>query len=465
MSHPDWVLKLKTKGTMVQKKGDLYYLYRVHSKWNPDKGRAQLITDEYLGKITPDGLIEPKHKRIARRYEQISVKEFGASTFLLDISGDIQEALKDLFPEWREIFVFACMRLIHVTPIKNLEFHYSESFLSERMKDVTTYPKHIGDMLRSVGMDRTAITGFLKRFLPRSRYLAVDLSHVFSLSDGILSAVLGHDAQEKHLPMIEMLFLFNLEEHEPAYFRILAGSITSVMSLSATADEAGLSNVVFVADTGFYSAKNVGDLEKRRIHYIIPLKRNSALIPYNIGAKRYFLFNDRPVWYAHDSGERRVYLFRDPSFRAEEEKDFLRRQEGKRGAVKRFREREKRMGTFSVITDLKVSGEIIYDMIKSRVEIEQSYDTFKNTLEADRSYMRDDHAMQGWIFVNFIALMLHYRIYNILRKKNLLRAYSPGDVIRHLERISKLGIEDEWKTSEIPRKSRKIVEDLELHIM
>ena len=171
------------------------------------------------------------------------------------------------------------------------------------------------------------------------------------------------------------------------------------------------------------------------------------------------------MWYAHDSGERRVYLFRDPSFRAEEEKDFLRRHEGKRGAVKQFREREKRMGTFPVITDLKVSGEIIYDMIKSRVEIEQSYDAFKNTLEADRSYMRDDHAMQGWIFINFIALMLHYRIYNILRKKNLLRAYSPGDVIRHLERISKLGIEDEWKTSEIPRKSRKIVEDLELHIM
>ena len=65
------------------------------------------------------------------------------------------------------------MRLIHVTSIKNLEFHYHESFLSETMKDVATYPNHIGDMLRAVGMDKTATTAFLKRFLLNARYIAL----------------------------------------------------------------------------------------------------------------------------------------------------------------------------------------------------------------------------------------------------------------------------------------------------
>jgi len=36
MVYPEWVMKFK------------------------GKGRARLITDEYLGRITPDGLIEPK---------------------------------------------------------------------------------------------------------------------------------------------------------------------------------------------------------------------------------------------------------------------------------------------------------------------------------------------------------------------------------------------------------------------
>ncbi len=56
---------------------------------------------------------------------------------------DIRRELKDNFPEWKEIFVFSCMRLIHNTTIKNLEFHFENSYLSE-MIDASTYPKHIG---------------------------------------------------------------------------------------------------------------------------------------------------------------------------------------------------------------------------------------------------------------------------------------------------------------------------------
>jgi len=52
-NYPDWVLKYKKKGTLVQKKrDDLYYFYRVHSRWINDKKRAQLVTDEFLGKLS-----------------------------------------------------------------------------------------------------------------------------------------------------------------------------------------------------------------------------------------------------------------------------------------------------------------------------------------------------------------------------------------------------------------------------
>ncbi|MGC8699351.1 MAG: transposase [Candidatus Acidifodinimicrobium sp.] len=230
-------------------------------------------------------------------------------------------------------------------------------------------------------------------------------------------------------------------------------------------EESGISNVVLIGDTGFYSSGNIENLEEKGIHYILPLKSNSKLISYDIEMRHYFLYEDRPVWYTLSPGKRNIYIFQDSSLRAEEEKDFLRREEGKRGAVSRFRAIERRMGKIAVITDLKVSGEVIYDMLKTRVDIEQAYDTLKNTIHADRTYVRDDYQMQGWMFVNFIALMLHYRIYNLLRKRDLLKHYSPRDVIEHLERISRLRIGDEWKYSEIPKKSRKIMDELELHIV
>jgi hypothetical protein len=37
-NYPDWVMKYKKKGTLVQRKrDDLYYMYRVHSIWNKEK--------------------------------------------------------------------------------------------------------------------------------------------------------------------------------------------------------------------------------------------------------------------------------------------------------------------------------------------------------------------------------------------------------------------------------------------
>ena len=117
------------------------------------------------------------------------------------------------------------------------------------------------------------------------------------------------------------------------------------------------------------------------------------------------------------------------------------------------------------MTNLKVSEEIVYDMLKLRVDIEQSYDTFKNTIHGDRTYMRDDYQMQGWTFVNFISLIMHYRIYNLLRKHGILKKYSPEDVIEHLQRVSMLKIGEEWKISEIPKKSGEIIRALEIPIM
>ena len=69
------------------------------------------------------------------------------------------------------------------------------------------------------------------------------------------------------------------------------------------------------------------------------------------------------------------------------------------------------------------------------------------------------------MFANFIALVMHYRIYNMLKKMDLPSRYSPEDVIMHLERIYMLRIGDQWKLSEIPKKSRIIIEKLELPIM
>ena len=48
MSHPDWVLKQKRKRTLIMRRIDNYYLYRVRSVWVKERKKTRLKTEEYL---------------------------------------------------------------------------------------------------------------------------------------------------------------------------------------------------------------------------------------------------------------------------------------------------------------------------------------------------------------------------------------------------------------------------------
>ncbi|MCL5677679.1 MAG: hypothetical protein M1442_00215, partial [Candidatus Thermoplasmatota archaeon] len=187
MTHPDWVLKHRAKGTHVIRRGENYYLYRVTSVWNREKGRAQLKTENYLGKITLDGIIPPRQERMLGRLRQATIKEYGASFLINHLAGDIIELLKGEYQEWMELFSFAALRLLHNAHIKNLEFHYETSYLSELIPDADLSDRRVGGMLREIGMDRESMISFMRNFISGSGYAAIDLTHVLSLSEGVIS--------------------------------------------------------------------------------------------------------------------------------------------------------------------------------------------------------------------------------------------------------------------------------------
>jgi len=236
-----------------------------------------------------------------------------------------------------------------------------------------------------------------------------------------ISPDLKHNSRSEFLPQIQIALLFSLDHDSPSYFRVLPITVKSVMSLKETIEEFGIAHVVLVADTGFYSAASVRSLESIKLSYIIPLRSIPDPIDYSFHEEKHFMFHGYPIFYSkYERSGMAMYTFRNDFLNGEKERDYLRRSKPQA----RFRTIRERMGTISVITNLKVSGEIVYGMLKSRMEVEQAYDTFKNTIHADRPYMRDDHQLQGWMFVNFIALVMHYGIHTMLMKHHALSRYS-----------------------------------------
>ncbi len=482
MEYPSWVLSRKRKRTAIERHGDNYYLREVSSVWDKDKHRARKISGKYLGKITAEGLVPPKHEVVLYNLTKngITVKEYGATQFLMDLNKDIIDLIKKYFPnDWREIFVFAAFRLLRNSPIKNLDFLNTTSFIYDTI-NADMNGRLIGRLLRELGTERGTIIEFLSNFVTGGEYLAVDLTHVFSLSENVVSEMTGYNSKKDYAPQVNLLYLFNLTRSMPAYFRTIVGSISSVSALSRSIKESGIKDVVLVGDKGFYSINNVNDLEKEGLHYILPLKRDSSLVNYDTvrsGDMRrfsgHFIFERRPIhYYSYSLDKRKVFLFLDEKLKTEEMKDAIQRANDEEKSKdeqdksrEQFYEMNHRMGTIAIITDLQTNcGEDVYSFLKQRVNIEQLYDTFKNTLEADRSYMRDDYQLEGWMFINFVAILLYYKIYNLLVDKKVLKKYSIKDVLLHLERVHKLKIGDKWITSEVPRKTANLIEKLEIHI-
>ena len=98
------------------------------------------------------------------------------------------------------------------------------------------------------------------------------------------------------------------------------------------------------------------------------------------------------------------------------------------------------------------------------MEVETAFDTFKNTLEADRSYMQNDQALEGWMFINYIALLAYWRILKLLVKKELLSKFSIKDILIHLSYIKKIRINGQWHLAEITNKTKKLFDKLDYAI-
>jgi transposase len=94
--------------------------------------------------------------------------------------------------------------------------------------------------------------------------------------------MLGHNHKGEYIPQINLALVFSLDKTQPGFFRMIPGSIRDVSSVVATVQELNLKEIVFIGDKGFSSEKNAKAFSAAELKYIIPLKRNSTLIDYDI---------------------------------------------------------------------------------------------------------------------------------------------------------------------------------------
>jgi len=474
-TYPNWIDKHRRPGTEIRKFGTKFYMYEVSSYYDKLKKKGRKKTGKFLGAVTEEeGFLEAKKMKVSRTYSGIAIKnittkEYGLSAFIQAYCQDIIDPLKHYFPEqWEWMLVALYCRLLHTSPLKNMDYYYKKSFLSEQL-NITVSAKAISQLIKDLGSDRKPLTDYMKHIAGSENYILIDATSIVSYSNNLTKVCTGLSKNHNYEPIFNLLYFYSPNNYLPAYYRLFNGSIKDVKMLNTTIKESSFRDSIIIADKGFFSEENLLFLEKENLKYIVPLRRNSLLIDYEkyenlTKSKKHFLFEKRVIYY--DSYKlangRFIYLFVDEQMMIIEKRDFIMRMQKEIESYTQdeFTRQLPQFGSFSIIANNESQAEAMFLNYKSRMGIEVLFDGIKNILGNDYTYMQSDEALEGWMFINHLALLIHHKMYSLLKENKLISKYSIRDFIEYLADVKKVKINNEWYMEPIIAKQKKLLQKM-----
>jgi len=462
----DWVKEILKKEREIRKLplevkelNKNYYLYRSTTHWNKKEKKVKKDS-EYIGRITPKGVIEKKKSNDVR-----SIFEFGNSELLHLLAQDIIEPLKkSYYDRWKEIIACSIVKTIQPLPLRLIKSRWEKLHISQKI-DASLSPNTLSDVLREIGEDYASQKEFFDGLMVDSKTLIFDLSSIFSYSENLKYAEKGHNADHLYLKQINFMLFFSMDTQLPVLLKPLPGSVRDIKALKTVIDEVNVKDSTVVIDRGFASYVIPDMLADFGLNFILPLRRNFTDIDYGWNLDYTFSYRKRGIkWGRKRIGQNFLYLFEDVKLRAEEETTFLHLMNEKKRNIEEYKEEAKKFGKIAILSNRDVGGETIYLMWKDRENIEVAFDALKNELENDKTYLDDDDAVRGYFFISFLSLYLYYKILNLLRKAKLVEKVSVNEVLLELSKVYEIHLGEKRKLSEIPNKVMKLAESLDMDI-
>lgn len=480
MDYPEWTKKYCKKGQEIRLINNNYYLYEIKSYWDKNRKKAIKFT-KYLGKLDEQNGYTPRHTvNINDKFDidsnTISVKEYGNVCLVKKEMESIYNDLCKYFDTEvsKYIICLAFFKLVYQSPFKRMQHYYENSYISEIYPNLSFIAKNISTFLNKLGNSRNKIVEFMNDNIGDSKHILFDGCSVISNSNNMDINRVGYNAHHQYDPQINLLYAFSYDKQKPVYYRIVPGNVRDVTSFVDSVNESKLKDVDIVGDKGFGSEVNMKYLEDIGLYYVIPAKRNTKYFDDSIlkkGDKKefddFFTYNKRIIWYYSKKIDNRyVHTFLDEDLKIKEEKDYIGRIASNIDGYDKdgLFDRQYKFGTIILITNKYEKAKDAYEIYKTRLEIEEMFDSLKNYMEADNSYMQKDISLEGWGFINHIAMILLYTIYEKLRKSDMLERYSAKDLIEYVKVIQQLKINGKWKVANISKKTLDILAKLGIHI-
>lgn len=374
------------------------------------------------------------------------------------------------------------------------DFAFCHPLFSEGMKIYSDVK--VSRLLNSISKDQ--IIEFLddwnrKRDHKQRIYISYDSTNKNCQAGDIDLVEFGKAKDEKGLPIFNVAIVFDKTNRVPLLYEEYPGSINDTSQLTFMVDkvkEYKYEKIGFILDRGYFSKENIRYMERNGYAFIIMVKGRKELVSslvlenrntfetsrsHSIRSYRVYGKTVTARLYEDDTRDRYFHIFYDPGKMSgqreqleqqiEKYRIFLEKHIGtsqtfskmyhyyfdlkydKKGILISAKEkpdvveRELQLcGYFCIVTSEKMTAAEALIQYKGRDISEKLFQADKTFIGSDSMRVHTSRALSAKIFVEFIALIVRNRIYNLL-KETMLRLESRQNyltvpkAIRELEKI------------------------------
>ena len=290
--------------------------------------------------------------------------------------------------------------------------------------------------------------------------LKSDESTVNSLSDYSRKARTGGTKD------VSVLYAYDVEMQEPVCSKIYPDNMLDIVAFRDFIDTNAIGKGLIIADNGFsVKVANRAFADNPDLHYLLPLKRDAALIDrYGMYGFEASLDGDPQTVCkkARIKNEKKwLYSFRDASKAAAEEYAYFQKNKDRHDAEDQEL-RRKEFGTIVFESDYDCPCEIVYKAYEERRLIETVFRYYKDVNEFDETQVHSDYSVISSEFICFLPTIMSSRIVKRFDSASTLEGLSYGKSMKVLERAKKVRIDGEWRLVRLTWKDTDILTDLGL---
>lgn len=428
----------------------------------------------------------------------LSIRKFYGAVYLLEQIGEITGVTHDLkrcFPEtYQQILSIAYYLILESTPLYRFskwnhthKHPYGRNIPSQRSSELlASISEHPKIRFFTLQADRRLETEFL----------AFDTTSISSYSQLIKQVKYGKNKEDDDLPQINLALLLGEKSGLPAYYRKLPGNLSDVKLVEKLMKDISflkLEKVKLVLDRGFYSADNINSMYRHHYKFLIGGKLSLSFIKskldqirdelktrknyhrevslFALGVPQEWPYKEvKPRTGKEISQIRRIYVHyyyndqkatddrirfyneldrleeellakcRKPDHEALYKKYFIVTETPKRGVKveaiqKAICNAEKNFGYFALISNgIKDPIEAI-KIYRTKDLIEKAFGNLKERLNMRRESVASEEALEGKLFIQFIALIHVCYIKRAMDTEPLLAKHSMQEVLDELDII------------------------------